>query len=99
YSFGGLRRESGGSENETLPPGITEAELMSVCLGPDLDSITASAVLAELRNTCVYLHYDGVRFVFKEDPNVSKLVEEAESQIASQEASSQPVRKKVKELL
>lgn len=98
YSFGGLRRESPAND-ETLPPGLTEQELMSVCLGPDLDGITAGAVLAELRNTCVYLHYDGVRYVFKKDPNVTKLVEEAESQIAAQEATSQPVRKKIRELL
>jgi hypothetical protein len=98
YSFGGLRKESGG-EDETLPPGITEQELLSICLGPDLDSITAGAVLAELRTTCVYLHYDGVRYVFKTDPNVTKLIEEAESQIAAQEAASQPARKRIKELL
>ncbi len=98
YSFGGLRRESGG-EDETLPPGITEQELLSICLGPDLDSITAAAVLAELRATCVYLHYDGVRYVFKTDPNVTKLVEEAESQIAAQEAASQPTRKRIREML
>src|SRR2546427_8707519 len=37
YSFGGLRRE-GGKDGEMLPPGISEAELLSVCIGPDLDS-------------------------------------------------------------
>lgn len=98
YSFGGLRRQGGGEE-EMLPPGISEQELLSICLGPDLDGITASAVLADLRTTCVYLHYDGVRYVFKKDPNVTKLIEEAEEQIAAQEAQSQIARKKIKELL
>jgi hypothetical protein len=27
---------------------------------------------SELRNTCLYLHYDGVRYCFKKDPNVTK---------------------------
>ncbi|MFL6208742.1 MAG: ATP-binding protein [Pyrinomonadaceae bacterium] len=98
YSFGGLRRQGGG-EDEMLPPGISEQELLSICLGPDLDGITASAVLADLRTTLVYLHYDGVRYVFKKDPNVTKLIEEAEDQIAVQEAQSQVARKKIKELL
>lgn len=98
YSFGGLRREADGQE-EMLPPGISEQELLSVCLSPDLDSITAGSVLSDLRNTCVYLHFDGVRYVFKKDPNVTKLIEEAEEQIAAQESQNQPVRNRIKELL
>jgi hypothetical protein len=98
YSFGGLRRDGKESE-EMLPPGVTEQELLSACLAPDLDSITAGAVLAELRTTCLYLHHDGVRYVFKKDPNVTKLVEEAEAEIAAQEANSGSVKKKIKELL
>lgn len=81
YSFGGLRKE-GGKEGELLPPGVTESELLGACVGPDLDHLTATAVLAELRNTCLYLHYDGVRYVFKKDPNVTKLIEDAEQQVA-----------------
>ena len=46
YSFGGLRRD-GAKEGEMLPPGVTEAELLSVCVGPDLDSTTALACLKE----------------------------------------------------
>ena len=34
YSFGGKRRE-GAREAELLPPGISEPELLSVCVGPD----------------------------------------------------------------
>ncbi len=67
YSFGGLRREGAG-DGETLPPGVTESELLAACVGPDLDNITATAVLSELRNTCLYLHYDGVLYCFKKDP-------------------------------
>ncbi len=84
YSFGGLRRE-GGKEDDVLPPGVNESELLSACVGPDLDSITASACLAELRNNCLYLHYDGVRYVFKKDPNVTQLVEDAEKNIGAEE--------------
>lgn len=101
YSFGGLRREDGG-EAETLPPGVTESELLAPCIGPDLDSLTATAVLSELRSSCLYLHYDGVRYCFKKDPNVTKLVEDAEQEIARQEVEGRgegPVRAKIKALL
>lgn len=93
YSFGGLRRE-GGKEEDILPPGVGEAELLAACVGPDLDSITASACLADLRNSCLYLHYDGVRYVFKKDPNVTKLVEDAEQGVGAEET-----RAKIRELL
>lgn len=101
YSFGGLRREGSGSD-ETLPPGVTENELLAACVGPDLDNITATAVLSELRNTCLYLHYDGVRYCFKKDPNVTKLIEDAEQTVAREDSQARgngPVRSKVKEML
>jgi hypothetical protein len=101
YSFGGLRREGPGSD-ETLPPGVTENELLAACVGPDLDNITATAVLSELRNTCLYLHYDGVRYCFKKDPNVTKLIEDAEQTVAREDSQARgqgPVRSKVKEML
>ena len=101
FSFGGLRRQSAGGE-EPLPPGVTESELLAACVGPDFDNITASAVLSELRNTCLYLHYDGVRYCFKKDPNVTKLVEDAEQEVSREENRSKgrgPVRDKIKELL
>lgn len=101
YSFGGLRREGSG-EAETLPPGVTESELLAACVGPGLDNITATAVLSELRNTCLYLHYDGVRYCFKKDPNVTKLIEDAEQEVSRQEAQAKgrgPVRDKIKEML
>jgi hypothetical protein len=93
YSFGGLKREEGA---DVLPPGVTETELLAACIGPDLDSITASAVLADLRNTCLYLHYDGVRYCFKKDPNVTKLIEDAEQEVARDPDS---IRERIKELL
>lgn len=101
YSFGGLRREGAG-EAENLPPGVTESELLAACVGPDLDNITATAVLSELRNACLYLHYDGVRYCFKKDPNVTKLIEDAEQSVSREEAQAKgrgPVRDKTKEML
>jgi predicted AAA+ superfamily ATPase len=101
YSFGGLRREGAG-DAETLPPGVTESELLAACVGPDLDNITATAVLSELRNACLYLHYDGVRYCFKKDPNVTKLIEDAEQSVSREEAQAKgrgPVRDKTKEML
>ena len=84
YSFGGLRREA-EKEGETLPPGITEAELLSACVGPDLDSTTALACLKELKETCLYLHFDGVRYCFKKDPNVTLLIEQEADAVARHE--------------
>ena len=101
YSFGGLRRE-GSDSDETLPPGVTEDELLAACVGPDLDNITATAVLSDLRNTCLYLHYDGVRYCFKKDPNVTKLIEDAEQTVAREDSQAHghgPVRSHIKEML
>jgi len=94
-SFGGLRRP-GAAEGETLPPGVTESELLDSCVGPNLDSVTATAVLSELRRTCLYLHYDGTRYCFKKDPNVTKLIEDAEQDVAR---NPQEVKERIKELL
>jgi hypothetical protein len=93
YSFGGLKREEG---SEALPPGVTETELLAACIGPDLDSVTANSVLSDLRNSCLYLHYDGVRYCFKKDPNVTKLIEDAEQEVARDPDS---IRDKIKEML
>jgi hypothetical protein len=93
YSFGGLRRDQG---IELLPPGVTETELLAACIGPDLDSITASGVLSELRNSCLYLHYDGVHYCFKKDANVTKLVEDAEQEVGR---DPDAIRERIKELL
>jgi len=95
YSFGGLRREV-GKEGELLPPGISEAELLSVCVGPDLDSTTALACLKELKEQCLYLHFDGVRYCFKKDPNVTLLIEQEADAVARDEGR---VRSRIKEML
>ena len=95
YSFGGLRRE-GASTTEVLPPGVSEPELLAACVGPDLDSLTALACLAELRRSCLYLHFDGVRYCFKQDPNVTLLIEQEADAVARDETS---VTAKIKEML
>jgi hypothetical protein len=86
----------GATEGEMLPPGVTESDLLAACVGPDLDNITATAVLSELRNACLYLHYDGVRYAFKKDPNVTKLIEDAESEVAR---SPDEVKTRIREML
>jgi len=79
YSFGGLQRPGSGPD-EMLPPGIQEDELLRICVGPDLDSTTAQACLKELKEQCLYLHFDGVTYCFRKDPNITLLVEnEAEA--------------------
>jgi len=93
FSFGGLRREG---VKEMLPPGVSEQELLSDCVGPDLDSTTALACLKELREQCLYLHFDGVRYCFKKDPNVTLLVEQEADAVARDEGR---VRNKVKDML
>ena len=95
YSFGGLRREGGG-EAELLPPGISEQDLLTVCVGPDLDSTTAQACLKELREQCLYLHFDGVRYCFKKDPNVTLLVDQEADSIARDDGL---VRTRIKEMI
>ena len=95
YSFGGLRRERIGV-SDPLPPGVTESELLDVCVAPDLDNITATAVLSDLRKACLYLHYDGVRYCFKKDPNVTKLVDDAISEVERDEGG---LRTAIKERL
>ncbi len=95
YSFGGLRREN-GQEGDVLPPGVTEAELLSVCVGPDLDSTTALACLKELKEQCLYLHFDGARYCFKKDPNVTLLIEQEAEAVGR---NDKQVRTRVKEMI
>jgi hypothetical protein len=95
YSFGGLKRE-GGREGEVLPPGVTEAELLSACVGPDLDSTTALACLKELKEQCLYLHFDGARYCFKKDPNVTLLLEQEADVVARDDKR---VRTRIKEMI
>jgi len=67
-----------------------------VCVGPDLDSTTALACLKELREKCLYLHFDGVKYCFKKDPNETLLVEQEADSIAR---DRNRVRSKIKEML
>lgn len=93
YSFGGLKRDE---TKDALPPGVNEQELLSVCVGPDLDSTTALACLKELKEQCLYLHFDGVRYCFKKDPNVTLLVEQEAESVSRDEGK---VRDRIKEML
>jgi hypothetical protein len=95
YSFGGLRREGAGT-TEVLPPGVSESDLLAACVGPDLDSLTARACLGELRQACLYLHFDGVRYCFKQDPNVTLLIEQEADAVARDEGL---VTRQIKETL
>jgi Protein of unknown function (DUF499) len=95
YSFGGLQRD-GANGTQFLPPGITEGDLLSVCVGPDLDSTTALACLKELKEQCLYLHFDGARYCFKKDPNVTLLVEQESNAVARDERQ---VEERIKQML
>jgi hypothetical protein len=100
-SFGGLKRDA-KEASEPLPPGITEADLLLAGVTPELDALTATSVLTELRSSCLYLHYDGARYCFKKDPNVTKLIEDAEQAVSREEAQGKgggPVRARIKEML
>lgn len=95
YSFGGLKRE-GAASTELLPPGVSEADLIAACVGPDLDLLTARACLSDLRQKCLYLHFDGVRYCFKQDPNVTLLIEQEADAVAQDENH---VTAQIKEML
>ena len=85
YSFGGLARGT-GDHGDPLPPGIGEPDLFGATVGPDLDTTTIQACLKELKEQCLYLHFDGVRYCFKKDPNVTLLVEQEAEVVARHES-------------
>jgi hypothetical protein len=75
YSFGGpLHPDAEGGD--PVATGVSESELLASVVGPELDSITAQAVLKELRERCLYLHYDGAHYVFKTTPGINQVLEE-----------------------
>jgi hypothetical protein len=82
YSFGGLPREEKG---EPLPSGLSERELLEVCLSSEIDNLTAQSVLKRLRDECLYLHYDGVRYCFKTTANVNKILEDEADNVQPKE--------------
>ena len=86
YSFGGLRRGESDA-GDLLPPGIGEPDVLAACIGPDLDTTTIQACLKELREQCLYLHFDGVRYCFKKDPNVTLLIEQEAETVARDDSS------------
>ena len=99
HSFGGLRR-GGSEEGDPLPPGIGESDLLGVSIGPDLDSTTIQACLKELKEQCLYLHFDGVRYCFRKDPNVTLLVEqEAEAVSRDEDRVRSRIRQMIEERL
>ena len=95
YSFGGLRR-GGSGEGDLLPPGISEPDLLGASIGPDLDTTTIQACLKELKEQCLYLHFDGVRYCFKRDPNVTLLVEQEAEAVGRDEGR---VRERVRQMI
>lgn len=98
-SFGGLRR-GGGDQGDMLPPGIGEPDLLGATLGPDLDTTTIQACLKELKEQCLYLHFDGVRYCFKKDPNVTLLVEQEAEVVARNDSRVQArIRQMIEERL
>ncbi len=46
--------------------------------------------MKELREQCLYLHFDGARYTFKTTPNVTKLIED-EAQIINPERDIKPL--------
>ena len=95
HSFGGLQR-GGGEQGDPLPAGIGEPDLLGVSIGPDLDSTTIQACLKELKEQCLYLHFDGVRYCFKRDPNVTLLVEQEADAVARDESR---VRGRIRQMI
>jgi len=95
YSFGGLRRGESDQE-DLLPPGIGEPDLLGASIGPDLDTTTIQACLKELKEQCLYLHFDGVRYCFKKDPNVTLLVEQEAEAVARDERR---VRARIRQMI
>lgn len=84
YSFGGLT-SANPEGGDPISTGVTESELLAAVVSPELDSITVQAVLKELREQCLYLHYDGAHYVFKTTPNVTQVLEDQANNIQPQE--------------
>lgn len=84
YSFGGPSR-TGEEGGEPVAPGVSENELLASVISPGLESITAQAVLKDLREQCLYLHYDGARYVFKTSPNITQVLEQEAEHVKKDE--------------
>jgi hypothetical protein len=86
-SFGGqVRRE--GIEGEMYLPGMTETEIIKTISSPFLDAVTIKGILKDLREQCLYIHFDGTRYVFKTIPNVTKTLEDESQNVSVNEIDS-----------
>src|SRR5436190_1931349 len=63
---------------------------------PIHDSEVALACLKELKEQCLYLHFDGARYGFKKDPNVTLLIEQEAEAVGR---NDKQVRARVKEMI
>jgi hypothetical protein len=97
YSFGGLSRR-GEDGDEPIATGVSESELLSAVVGPDLDSITSQVVVKELREQCLYVHFDGARYVFKTTPNITLTLEE-EAEHVKRDEIDQAIREELENRL
>lgn len=79
YSFGA----KGGEER-----GVMEQEVACACLDPQLDRITITSTLKDLRDELLYLHYVGRKYRFETKPNLNKLVAEEEHKLTADEVLS-----------
>jgi hypothetical protein len=74
--------------------------LLAACVGPDLDTTTALACLKEMSptssNGCLYLHFDGVHYCFKKDPNVTLLIEQEAEAVGR---NDKQVRSEIEEMI
>jgi hypothetical protein len=52
--------------------------------------------LKELKEQCLYLHYDGARYCFKKDPNVTLLIEQEADAVARDERR---IRQRIQDML
>lgn len=84
YSFGGLLR-AGDQGEEPIATGVAESELLAAVVEADLDSLTAQAVLKELSEQCLFLHYDGTHYVFKTTANVTQVLEDQATHVRPEE--------------
>ncbi len=76
YSFGA----KGGEER-----GVMEQEVACACLDPQLDRMTLTSTLKDLRDDLLYLHYVGRKYRFETKPNLNKLVAEEENKLTGDE--------------
>lgn len=80
YSFGARSGEDRG---------VLEQDIAAACLAQGLDRTTITAVLSDLRDDLLYLHYVGKRYRFETKPNLNKLISDEENKFHSDEVLEQ----------